>query len=269
MMNEQSAGSRHLDPINRTTIVDEIVERLIALIINEGLKPGDQLIPERELMARLEVGRSSLREAIKTLCALGILEIKRGTGTFVGYGDTSMLTKPLAWGLFLSQSSIQQVIEARGVIEVALAGWAAERASEEELATIGRLLAQLDASQHEMTSYIESDLAFHLSIARAAHNDMLANVLTMFQHVLRVWMETTYKEAKGTTDSMALHREIYAAIAARDAATARAAMADHTSGGPLLAAAARSFADGLPPLDLYSMGELPNAKAVGRQGQKP
>jgi GntR family transcriptional regulator, transcriptional repressor for pyruvate dehydrogenase complex len=252
MMNNHSNFSRHLDPISRTTVVDEIVERLIGLIIHEGLKPGDQLMPERELMAKLEVGRSSLREAIKTLCALGILEIKRGTGTFVGYGDTSMLTKPLSWGLFLNQSSIQQVIESRSVIEVALAGWAALRATDEEIATIGRLLAQLEADQNDMSRYVESDLAFHLGIARAAHNDMLANVLTMFQHVLRVWMETTYKEAKSTTDSMALHREIYAAIQARDEMAAREAMAEHTSGSPLLAAAARSFANGLPPLDLYN-----------------
>src|SRR5215204_3800636 len=138
MSYDNSTLSRHLDPINRTTVVDEIVERLIGLIIDEGLKPGDQLIPERELMARLEVGRSSLREAIKTLCALGVLEIKRGTGTFIGYGDTSILTKPLSWGLFMNQGSIQQVIEARSVIEVALAGWAAERATEEEIAAIGR-----------------------------------------------------------------------------------------------------------------------------------
>ena len=255
MMDDKSNRSRHLDPISRTTVVDEIVERLIGLIIDEGLKPGDQLMPERELMARLEVGRSSLREAIKTLCALGVLEIKRGTGTYIGYGDTSILTKPLAWGLFLNQTSIQQVIEARSVIEVALAGWAAERATEVEIAAIGRLLDQLEANQSDMGSYVDSDLAFHLAIARAAHNDMLFNVLTIFQHVLRVWMETTYKESKGTKDSMALHREIFAAIQSRDAATAREAMADHTSGGPLLAAAARSYAEGLSPLDLYSLGK--------------
>jgi GntR family transcriptional regulator, transcriptional repressor for pyruvate dehydrogenase complex len=150
MNDKSSSQSRHLDPINRNTVVDEIVERLIGLIVDDGLKPGDQLISERELMARLEVGRSSLREAIKTLCALGILEIKRGTGTFIGSGDTSILSKPLAWGLFLSQSNIQQVIEARSVIEVALAGWAAERATEEEITEIGRLLEKLEAGQGAM-----------------------------------------------------------------------------------------------------------------------
>jgi GntR family transcriptional repressor for pyruvate dehydrogenase complex len=247
-MNAPSAFSQHLDPINRTTVVDDIVERLVKLIINEGLKPGDQLIPERELMARLAVSRSSLREAIKALCALGVLEIKRGTGTFIGYGDSSMLTKPLFWGLFLNQNSVQQVIEARGVMEMALAGWAAQRATDEELATIGQLLEQLEQSQSDMASYIENDLAFHLAIARASHNVMLTNILAMFQNVLRVWMEITYKEDPSTTESMEQHRAIYAAVQARDAAAARAAMADHTSGGPLLAAVARSFADGLRPL---------------------
>jgi GntR family transcriptional regulator, transcriptional repressor for pyruvate dehydrogenase complex len=256
MSYDNSNLSRHLDPINRTTVVDEIVERLIGLIIDEGLKPGDQLIPERELMARLEVGRSSLREAIKTLCALGVLEIKRGTGTFIGYGDTSILTKPLSWGLFMNQGSIQQVIEARSVIEVALAGWAAERASDEEIAAIGTLLTQLESSQDEMAAYVENDLAFHLGIARAAHNDMLATVLVMFQHILRVWMETTYQESGNTTTSMALHRKIYAAIQGRDEAAARKGMAEHTSGGPLFTAAARRFADSSPPPDLYGPNKV-------------
>lgn len=246
-MNNNS--SPHLNPISRTTIVDEIVERLINLIISEGLKPGDQLIPERELMAKLEVGRSSLREAIKTLCALGILEIKRGTGTFVGYGDTSMLTKPLFWGLFLNQNSVQQVIEARSVMEMALAGWAAQRATDQEIAAIGKILEELEKSQNDMSSYIDHDLAFHLAIAQAAHNSMLANILAMLQHVLRVWMETTYKEAKGTADSMALHRKIYAAIQARDEEAARAAMEHHTSGGPLRAAVSKSFVDRSPSVE--------------------
>ncbi len=250
--NDNSIESRHLDPINKTTMVDEIVERLVGLIVDEGLKPGDRLIPERELMARLAVGRSSLREAIKTLSALGVLEIKRGTGTFVGHGDTSILAKPIAWGLFVNQSSIQQVIEARSVIEVALAGWAAERSTEEEIAAIGQLLVQLEASQADMQSYVDSDVQFHLAIAEAAHNDMLANVLRIFQHVLRVWMETTYQESGNTVDSMALHREIYQAIRSRDVEAVRKAMADHTSGSPLLTATARAHVERIPPPDLFA-----------------
>ncbi len=207
MADDSSSDSPYLDPIGRTTVVDEIVERLVGLILDEGLKPGDKLMPERELMVRLAVGRSSLREAVKALCAVGVLEIRRGTGTFVGYGDTSILTKPLAWGLFVNQANFQQVIEARSVIEVALVGWAAERATDEEVNAIGRLLAELEELQDDMAAYVDADVRFHLAIADAAHNGMLANVLRIFQRVLRVWMETTYAESGSAEDSMALHRE--------------------------------------------------------------
>ena len=184
---------------------------------------------------------------------MGVLEIRRGTGTFVGYGDTSILTKPLAWGLFVNQANFQQVIEARSVIEVALVGWAAERATDEEVDAIGRLLAELEELQDDMAAYVDADVRFHLAIADAAHNGMLANVLRIFQRVLRVSMETTYAESGSAEDSMALHREIDRAIRARDAETARLVMADHTSGGPLLAAAARSYAEGSPLPNLFSM----------------
>jgi GntR family transcriptional repressor for pyruvate dehydrogenase complex len=239
--------SRYLEPIHNTSVVDEIVERLVGLIVDEGLKPGDKLMSERELIARLGVGRSSLREAIKTLCALGVLETRRGTGTFVGYGDTSILTKPLAWGLFVNQTNIQHVIEARSVVEIALAGWAAERATTEDIAKIGQILEQMDAVQDDMDTYVDLDLKFHLAIAHAADNEMMAGVLGIFQHVLRVWMETTYVESGGTKDSMELHHKIYDAIRNSDVAQASELMADHTSGGPLLSAAARAYAKGLPP----------------------
>ncbi len=237
-MNHTTEQSRYLDPINRTTVVDEILERLVGLVVEEGLQPGDKLLPERELMAKLSVGRSSLREAIKTLCALGVLEVRRGLGTFVGNGDTSILTRPLAWGLFLNRDSVQQVIEARNVIEVASVGWAAERATEEEIAAIGDLFEAMSANQANMDVYVDYDLKFHLAIAAAAHNEILSYVLGILQNVLRAWMETTYQQLHGAKDSMTLHVQIYEAIRSRDVQAARQAMAEHTSGTPLLAQAA-------------------------------
>jgi GntR family transcriptional repressor for pyruvate dehydrogenase complex len=252
-MSGTSEGSPYLNPINRMTVVDEIVERLVGLVVDEDLKPGNRLPPERELMARLSVGRSSLREAIKTLCALGVLEVKRGLGTFVGGGDTSILTKPLAWGLFLNQDSVQQVIEARSVIEVALAGWASERATEEEIAAIGQLFDKMSASQADMEAYVDYDLKFHLAIAGAAHNEMLAFVLNLLQNLLRAWMTTTYQEPGGAQDSMSLHIRIYEAIRSRDVQAAREAMAKHTSGTPLLARVARTYRKGDSPSHLLSL----------------
>ena len=237
--NVAHASTTNFNPINRAPIGDEIVEQLAKFILNEHLKPGDKLPAERDLMARLSVGRSTLREAIKTLSAVGVLEVKQGSGTFVGYGNMSILAKPLAWGLLLGQDSIESVIESRIVIEVALAGWAAERATEAEVVSIGQILENMAESQSRMDAYIEDDLAFHFAIAKAAHNPMFSQILTLIQQVLRVWMKVTYLESKGATDSMDLHRKIYEAIRDRNVQAAREYMETHTSGVPLRMAAAK------------------------------
>jgi GntR family transcriptional regulator, transcriptional repressor for pyruvate dehydrogenase complex len=245
--------STYLNPINHTSVVDEVIDRLIALVIHEDLKPGDKLPTERELMSRLEIGRSSLREAIKTLTAVGALEVKRGSGIYVGYGDTSILAKPLAWGMFLSRSSVGEVIEARSVIESALAGWAAERRLEEDLVIIGDLLEKLEKSQDDKEAYIEYDLKFHLAIASAAQNKILFQVLNIFQHLLRVWMEITYQETHGARVSMISHRELLEALRVKDSQAARRIMQDHTSGLPLRSAVARQFSESQIMSDFLSL----------------
>jgi GntR family transcriptional regulator, transcriptional repressor for pyruvate dehydrogenase complex len=258
-MSDQFSGqselgeSPYLNPIHRTLVVDEIIDRLIALVVNENLKPGDKLPTERELMARLSIGRSSLREAVKTLSAVGALEVKRGSGIYVGYGDTSILAKPLAWGMFLSKSNVGQVIEARSVIESALAGWAAERRSDEDLVRLGELVDQLEMSQGNKETYIDTDLKFHLAIGKAAQNNILFQVLNIFQHLLRLWMETTYQETQGSRDSMKAHRELLDAIRTRDARLARRIMQDHTSGTPLRSAVARQYAESQVTSDFLSL----------------
>jgi GntR family transcriptional regulator, transcriptional repressor for pyruvate dehydrogenase complex len=235
--------SPYLEPINRKLVVDEVIDRLMTLIIHENLKPGDKLPTERELMARLEIGRSSLREAIKTLSAVGALEARRGAGIFVGSGDDSILAKPLAWGMFLGGSSVGQVIESRSVIETAMAGWAAERRSNEDLSDIESLVDKLEANRNDKKAYVHYDLQFHLAVAKAAQNKILFQVLNIFQNLLRAWMETTYEETHGSENSMVAHRELLEAIRAKNANAARKIMQEHTSGAPLLSAAARQYAE--------------------------
>jgi GntR family transcriptional regulator, transcriptional repressor for pyruvate dehydrogenase complex len=233
----------NLYPINRTLVVDEVVDRLIRIVINENLKPGDKLPTERELVARLNISRSSLREAVKTLCAVGALEVKRGSGIYVGHSDTSILAKPLAWSLILSQSSVDQAIEARSVIEVTLAGWAAERCTEEDLSVMSELLEKLEKNENDKEAYVEYDLQFHFAIAKAAKNSMIFQVFIIFQQLLRVWMATTYQETKGAKDSMNMHRQLFEAIQSRDSKTAREIMHIHTSGAPLRSAVVRIYSE--------------------------
>jgi GntR family transcriptional regulator, transcriptional repressor for pyruvate dehydrogenase complex len=236
--------SLDLAPIERTSVADEIVKRLVQHILEGRLKPGDKLPSERELMERLSVGKSSLREGIKTLRALGVIEVAVGEGMFVGRGETSILSRPLSWGLLLSERSTQEVIEARSCVEAKLASLAAERATDDEIAALGDKLAVMRATIDDPGEYSRSDLEFHLAIAEAAHNQLLSQVLQSLQHILRIWIVEVIVRMDDLTVSLADHVAIYEAIRARDPEAARQTVdgAMERGGARLLAAMALSSA---------------------------
>ncbi len=213
--------SPELTPIMRTSVADEIVKRLVDLILSGRLKPGDRLPSERELMARFRVGKSSLREAVKALRAVGVIEVAVGDGMYVGRGDTSLLAAPLPWGLLLSEQSAQEVIEARTTVEAKLAALAAERATDEQLAAIGEQLEQLHASLHDPEAYYRHDLAFHLAVGQAARNRVLYHVLESLHQLMRAWIERVNASLADRLESTTHHEAIYTAICARDPEAAR------------------------------------------------
>lgn len=221
--------SRHLQAIPRTHLTEEIIKRLVRLILEKGLKPGDKLPSERELISLFSVGRSSLREAVKILSALGVVEVSVGAGMFVGRGDLSLVTQPLTLGLLIGDYSRNELIETRRVIEVSLAGLAAERASEEEVKAIAERLEAMRESHGNPARYSRADFEFHLAIARAAHNGLLYNMLHNLRDILRALITgaVTYYDADHMPQSTKVHDPIYEAIRARDPKAARQAMAVH------------------------------------------
>jgi DNA-binding FadR family transcriptional regulator len=119
--------SQRYSPIPRANLTEEIVRRVISLINDSRMKPGDKLPTERELIATFRVGRSSIREALKILSAIGVVRIVAGAGMFVGNGNLSLLAKPLSLGFLRGGHGTAELIEARRLLEVELAGLAAER----------------------------------------------------------------------------------------------------------------------------------------------
>lgn len=216
-----------LVPIPRLTITDQIVERITAFILDERMRPGDKLPSERELMVRLGVGRSSLREAIKTLSAIGVVVVQIGDGMYVGSGQAAVLTKPLSWGLLIGDHTVREVIEARRLVEMELSAFAAARATDEELAAISAQIAAMRAGHDDAEAFTQADQAFHLAVATGAHNGVLYHVLETLRHVIRVWMFKTYVSNPIRHDGITEHEAIEAALRARDPEAARAAMAKH------------------------------------------
>lgn len=211
-----------LSPIARNVLGDEIIRRLVGYILEAGLKPGDRLPSERELQSRFAVGRSSMREAIKSLAALGLVEVRSGTGMFVGSGEPIDLTRGLPWGLLLSEYGAREVVEARQVVGPALAAFAAERATSEELAAIGAEIEEMRASVGDMEEYIRANVEFRLAIARAAHSSVLGRVFVSLQHLVRLWTRRTFAPF-----SLPQHEAIYLAVASGDPTSARREMVKH------------------------------------------
>ena len=215
-----------LDPVERRSVSDEVVLRLGEYIIGHGLKAGHKLPAERELMESLRVGRSSLREAIKALRAIGVIEVVAGGGMYVGRGGMSGLTKPLSWAVFLNASNIRQAIEAREVLETELAARAAEHATDEQLAELRTYIEQM-RSAPDPQSYRSADVAFHLGIARAAGNEILYSAIEMLQHVIGAWIDRILRKAGGVPQGFPEHEEIYEALLRRKPKEARRAMKTH------------------------------------------
>jgi GntR family transcriptional repressor for pyruvate dehydrogenase complex len=225
-----------LEPLRSTTpkrslLADEIVERLVRLILDQGLRPGDRLPSERQLMVQLAVGRSSLREAMKALSVIGIVDVSVGSGTFVADGVTSVLTKPLAWALLMGEKDARDLSEARQAIEGQLAALAAQRATPEDLMAIGERLALMGANLDDAEAFTRYDLEFHLAIARAAHSEVLARVVETLRHLLHHWFLEVYSRVEDKRSFVAQHAPIYEAIRARDAEGARRAMIEHLDNG--------------------------------------
>jgi len=217
--------------VRRGAVTDEAVAALVSLILDRGLRPGDKLPSERELMAQLSVGRSSLREAIRTLSALGMVEVAVGSGMYVADGGTSALTRPLSWGLLMGGQSTRDVIDARRVVEVELAGLAAERATEEDLEAIADQLNLLRANADDAERCARFDVEFHLAIGRAAHSEVLYHVLETLRHLLRVWFAEVYPRHETPSVPGERHAELLEVIRSRDAEAARRTMAKHHDEG--------------------------------------
>jgi GntR family transcriptional regulator, transcriptional repressor for pyruvate dehydrogenase complex len=222
--------SRHLEPIPRTDLTQEIVKRLVSLIVEEGLKPGDRLPPERELITQFSVGRSSLREAIRILSAIGVVRVAVGEGMFVGSGDLSSIVQPLTLGLMIGEQSRNDLIETRRLLEVELAGLAAKRATEEEIAEIRAELETMRECQFtDLKRYARADLDFHLAIAKASHNQLLYHLLQKLRHVLGAVIEkaVVYYDSTQMPQSFKVHVPIFEAIHKREVQAARRGMAAH------------------------------------------
>ncbi len=220
-------------PVNRNSLSDEIVEQIIDLISRSVLKPGERLPSEKELCLRFGVGRTTIREALRSMAVMGILDGRVGEGTFVSPDSRKYLEKVLQWGLLIDRKSVNDLVETRLMLESQTAYAAAARATAANLREIEEALEGMQRSFDRPKEYLEHDLRFHLAIARATQNKILFNLLTMTRGYLQTWISeslskpSTRKVRARAESSVREHQKILQALRKRKPDEARQAMAEH------------------------------------------
>lgn len=207
--------------------VAEVTRKLLEFLLSGEIAPGSKIPSERQLAQALDIGRSAVREAIKSLSVLGLLQVRQGDGTYLARSGSSLLPQVIEWGLLLGEPRILDLIEARQHIEVTVAGLAAERATDEGVAELRRHLDAMRAAGEDVGAYVEADVAFHLQVAKLSQNEIFANLVTSLRSLLGAWAHRVLEHAGETGTSLAMHEPIVDAIAAHDEAAARTAMTAH------------------------------------------
>ena len=261
--------------IQKRTLSSEVVEQILSMIHTNQLQPGDRLPSERELSRAFNIGRSSVREAIKILETTGLVRTTtRGKEICLPRS-----AKIPAFNLAADLTNIREVFEARKAIEIELSGLAAERASSEEIAVMRQALIAEGASQSVVAA---ADIAFHRSLARSAHNSVLSEVYNsitglLFQHFK--YYPLSWANRKEDPKQFILrvnknHVAIIDAIEARDVAGAKLAMQmhlDRAEAGLLAALDAQYVAanDATPDVPLSAPRKRQQASVAPRESDRP
>lgn len=217
-----------LKPVSRVTLGEQVAAQLSDQITEGRWKPGEKLPSESELCSALKIGRSTLREALKSLAFVGMVQMRPGDGTYVIEESGNLIDRIMSRGLLKSEKELQDVGEARMLIESEIAALAAARAESDDLKALDDLLEEMGLSlTGNGRRFVDLDVEFHLTIAKSAKNQMFYELLTPIRGLLTEWISKS-QELPGIKESAhRQHGKILAAIRGREPEKARHAMRTH------------------------------------------
>jgi GntR family transcriptional regulator, transcriptional repressor for pyruvate dehydrogenase complex len=212
-------------------LTDEAIDKIKQMIISGRVRPGEKLPREADLAAELGLSRSSLREAVKALSLINVLDVRQGDGTYATSMAPSLLLEALSFIVdFHRDDTVLEFFEVRRILESAATALAAVRMSDDERVELGKVLEIADVSG-PVDELVAADLEFHRKIALGAHNSVLASLVDNMSAPTiraRVWRGVT--EPRALERTLDEHREIYRAIMSRDPDLARSWATLHIAG---------------------------------------
>lgn len=213
--------------------ITELVNRLTVffadkIVIGE-LRKGSRIPSDRELAQTMGVGRSAVREALKVLSVLGMIDIRPGQGTFISQKESNFFAVPLSWSLFLSKPQVEDILEVRNLIEIGAARLAARSTDESALSKLyARSYEVFNAyDAHDQKRFLEADVAFHTSVALCSGNQIIFSMIETIRNLLKRVSQTGMVTDEQMTEIYGEHKEIFGAIMSKDPDAAGKAMAKH------------------------------------------
>jgi len=217
-------------PIKNTSISQKVIEQIKNMLYEDKLKKGDKLPSERQMAESLEISRSSVREALKELEIMGLIEVRPGDGNFIKENFEDILFQPFSTIFLIKESNPYEILELRKVVEKGAASLAASRISKDELAGIKNLLDKAKASSNEdnLTDY---DVSFHYKIAQASKNFLLQSILNTISSLISTFIsnvrENILIEKAHKEKIIEQHDAIYFALEKGDPILAETKMEEH------------------------------------------
>lgn len=219
-----------LKPVQRTTLSEQVAMQLASELESKRWAPGEKLPSEAELCLVFNVGRSTLREALKSLSFIGLIRMRAGGGSYVSDQHSKYMDKPLLLtkGVLNSEQEVNEFCEARLLMETEIAGLCAERATVQDVRNIEKFVREMkSAIDSGSEGFSDLDLNFHLAIAAGAKNDVLAALLKHIRTGLQEVITKSLVLTAGSELAYQHHRAILEAIKQKNPAAARKAMRMH------------------------------------------
>lgn len=214
-----------MDMLDKRPLPQVIADKIIDLIESKELLPGQKLPSEQELMRELNVGRGTIREAIKSLVSRNIVEIRRGVGTFVAE-KTGVVEDPLGFSFINNKNKlVKDSMDVRLLLEPSIAKWAARNATDSEIFEIIELSHKIEMAILNDEDYSDLDVEFHTKIAISSRNLVVENLIPILNMNIRSLIDVTHAVLKEHT--ILSHKKIAYAIKDRNEEMAEELMKEH------------------------------------------
>ena len=221
--------------------ISQLVNRLTMYFADEilegRLKRGDQIESDRELAKKLNVGRSAVREALKVLDVLGMIDIRLGQGTYITSRETNFFSVPLSWSLFLDGAQVKSILQVRGALELRAVQLAAQCEDKNKLDKLTDIYYRMqktfqeskdsDNLQHALQETLDADIEFHTCIAECSGNPIILSMLTTIRNFLKRVSGTGMVDAEQLQAVVEEHQKLYGAIISSNVEAATETMMKH------------------------------------------